>query len=177
LRNLQESKNFTTQKQSKNLLTLGTIKMSFKYFLIVVILNGLMLIAALLSRKENRLANRFLSVLLLAVLFGQCVLFLETTDKIEHNQFLLRARFPTRLVIPALFYLYISALTVPGFRWVKRHWIHFLTFVFGLVTCIVLSIYPGRVEHWQENRSFLVERYSLMLISMTVTTFYFILSV
>jgi AraC-like DNA-binding protein len=150
--------------------------MNYKYFLIVVILNGLILIAALLSRKENRQANRLLSILLAVALFSQCVLFLQVTGEIEDYALLLQAKFPARLMIPSLFYLYILALTVPGYRWVKRYWNHFLPFVFGLAACVFLSIFSGRVVDWRENSSFLMERYIFMLISMGVTAFYFILS-
>lgn len=101
-------------------------------FLIVLILSFL-LIAALMSRRDNRLANTFLSLVLAGGFFIQFIQALRLSGNISKYPFLKGAGIPVAFLIPSLLYLYILALTEPGFRFGKRHLVHLIPFAFGLL--------------------------------------------
>lgn len=148
--------------------------MNYYHFYFVTLLNGLILVAALMSRKENRRPNLLLSGFLVSVLLSQWVIVLTITGEIELHPFFLRSRFPANLLVPALFYLYIVTLTVPGFKWSRRDWLHFLPFIFGLIIYVVLSLLSPVVGDWRADRSFLVQRYVLLIIAALVAGSYLI---
>jgi AraC-like DNA-binding protein len=131
--------------------------------LLIALVIGLLLIAALLSRKDNRQANRLLCVILAAGLYFQYIQALKITGDFAGHPFLWRSGFAVRLLIPALFYLYILAMTVPGFQWTKRHLYHLLPFCFGVIWCLVYRVDP---------RVSLIERYFRTVINVSVSGIY-----
>jgi AraC-like DNA-binding protein len=149
--------------------------MSFYRFLFFLeLLNGLVLIAALLSRKDNRRANLFLCGVIGAVLYSEWVRFLIVTEEIRRFPFFLRTTFPAALLVPALFYLYCLALTVPNFRWKPKLNLHFLPFLGGLLWYAFILIFGRRYGFWDWPRRYPIERYLLTVISVIVYAAYLV---
>jgi AraC-like DNA-binding protein len=150
--------------------------MNYLYLYDIALLNGLVLMAALLSRRENRFPNFLLCLLFAVALFSQWVIVLSLTGMIEKYPLLLRFRFATTLLVPSLFFLYVLALTTPNFKWVQSYWIHFAPFLLGLVAYALLTLGSRKVENWQVDPSFLEQRYFFLLISVVLTGTYLVMS-
>lgn len=144
----------------------------FQIFVFIALLNGLVLIAALLSRRENRFANVILSGVVAAGLFFQFVLYLKGSGLIEEYPRFRRAGFPASLLDAPLLYLYVLSLTVPGFRWTRRHFLHFLPFVLGLLWYLAFFGFPLDSALWNSSQAFQSERYARTVIGVFVSGAY-----
>ena len=92
---------------------------------------GLLLVAALLSRREYSTANRLLAFGLSCAVFRQAILTLQLSGTLENFPILSGASFPVQMVGIPTFSLYVTALTTPDFRIERRHAIHLLPLVIG----------------------------------------------
>src|SRR5262249_16912016 len=144
-------------------------------FLLTTFIIGLLLIAALLSRRDNRKANLLLCAILASGLYVQFIHVLKVTGQLAAYPLLWGSAFPFGLLIPSLLYLYILALTVPGFSWSRRHLIHLLPFGFGLIFYLgslllfrsfPILASPPLLAWW---------RYSRIILGVLITGFYFYL--
>ena len=93
---------------------------------------GLLLIAALLSRRVFPTANRLLAFGIFCAIYRQAMLTLQLSGVLEHFPLLARTSFSVQMLgIPA-FYLYVKALTIPEFRFERKHAVHLIPFAIGL---------------------------------------------
>ena len=105
---------------------------------LAVITNAWVFSFLLLQKQENRLANRFLALLLFSVGYG--MLTQLWIDLGVYNYYPWLHWLPGNLnywVGPA-FYLYVSALTVPDFRWRPKYAWHL---------CWLVLEYPHNIYH------------------------------
>ena len=93
---------------------------------------GLLLIAALLSRRDHSTANRLLAFGLFCAVYRQSMLTLQLSGISDNLPLLARTSFPVQMLGLPAFYLYVQALTTPGFRLEKKHVIHLIPFAIGL---------------------------------------------
>jgi AraC-like DNA-binding protein len=91
----------------------------------------LLLIAALLSAHAHFKANRFLAATLFCGVYRQFLVVMQLRGTIVSFPFLLRTSFPFQLLAISLLYLYVTAITTPGFHLERKHAVHLLPFVFG----------------------------------------------
>src|SRR5215471_1562769 len=94
---------------------------------------GVLLIAALLSARAHFKANRFLAAALLCAVYRQFLLVMQLSGAITSFPIALRSSFPMQLLCVSLLYLYVVAITTPEFHLERKHAVHILPFVFGMV--------------------------------------------
>jgi AraC-like DNA-binding protein len=93
---------------------------------------GLLLFAALLSRRVFPTANRLLAFGLFCAIYRQAMLTLQLSGVLEDFPLLARTSFSVQMLgIPA-FSLYVNALTIPDFRFERKHAVHLIPFAIGL---------------------------------------------
>ena len=92
----------------------------YLFFLYFALLNGVGLIVALLSRREGREGSVFLAGLIAAILYSMSMEFLTNTGSIQSYPYFIRTQLPAALLVPALMYLYVLALTTPARRGERR---------------------------------------------------------
>jgi AraC-like DNA-binding protein len=143
-----------------------------RVLLFVALLNGAVLVAALLSRKENHLANLFLSAAVATGLYFQFIVYLRSSGLIEQYPRLRRSGFPASLLDVPLLFLYVSALTSPDFRWSRRHLLHFLPFLFGLLWYLAFYAVPLDSPLWRNSEASLYERYARSVIGVSICGVY-----
>lgn len=112
---------------------------------------GILLVIALFTAKANRTANRLLTALI------ACVLLLQWPDSLatlgpSDFPYLFRARLPLNLLAPPLLYLYVVALTTPGFHLQPKHLVHLWAFVLGLAWYFAGG-WPSHLGHDEYFRS------------------------
>lgn len=93
---------------------------------------GLLLIAALLSRRENSTANRLLAFGLFCAVYRQSMLTLQLSGILAQFPILSRTSFPVQMLGLPSFYLYVKALTTPAFHIERKQTVHLIPFVIGL---------------------------------------------
>jgi AraC-like DNA-binding protein len=93
---------------------------------------GLLLIAALLSRRHNSTANRLLAFGLFCAIYRQLMLTLQFSGTLANYPILSRTSFPIQMLGLPSFYLYVKALTTPDFHFERKDVTHFIPFVIGL---------------------------------------------
>ncbi|HEX5037303.1 MAG TPA: helix-turn-helix domain-containing protein [bacterium] len=140
----------------------------YRVLVFVALLNGLVLIAALLLRKQNRLANVLLSASIAAGLYFQLILYLKLSGRIFQHPRLYRTGFPASLLDVPLLYLYVRALTVPGFRWSRRCSLHLLPFVFGLAWYFAFYALPLDSPYWTRGDELRFETYARNVIGVAI---------
>lgn len=97
------------------------------------IVNGLVFTLLLLWKPENRVANRFLAILVFSIcfsLFTQIVLQWGLYDRFPWLHWL---PFSMTFIVGPAFYFYIRSLTDPGFTFKPVHIWHFAWIVFNYV--------------------------------------------
>ncbi|MGW9684830.1 helix-turn-helix domain-containing protein [Flagellimonas sp. 2504JD1-5] len=113
------------------------------------VVNGFVFAFLLLEKKENRFANRFLSLTLICM----CLTFTPyMLDPSIWNKYRWLAWMPfsfTYWIGPA-FYFYVRTLTNPSFRFTKTHLWHFSPLILNYLHSIYHTIYSGNHHpyHW-----------------------------
>ncbi|WP_420603259.1 helix-turn-helix domain-containing protein [Flagellimonas sp.] len=116
---------------------------------ICAVANGFVFAFLLLEKKENRFANRFLSLALICM----CLTFTPyMLDPSFWDQYRWLAWMPfsfTYWIGPA-FYFYVRTLSNPNFRFTKKHLWHFSPIVLNYLHSIYHTIYSGNYHpyHW-----------------------------
>lgn len=114
---------------------------------ICAVLNGFVFGFLLLEKKENRFANRFLSLTLICL----CLTFTPyMLDPSIWNTYRWLAWMPFSFTywIGPSFYFYVLTLTNPNFRFTKRHLWHFSPLVLNYIHSIYHGIFPGNRTPW-----------------------------
>ncbi|MGX1928312.1 helix-turn-helix domain-containing protein [Flagellimonas sp. 2504JD4-2] len=114
---------------------------------ICAVANGFVFAFLLLEKKENRFANRFLSLGLICM----CLTFTPyMLDPAIWNKYRWLAWMPFSLSywIGPAFYFYVRTLTNPGFRFTKRHLWHFSPIILNYIHSIYHLIFPGHYLPW-----------------------------
>jgi AraC-like DNA-binding protein len=93
---------------------------------------GLLLIAALLSRRVFPTANRLLAFGLFCAIYRQAMLTVQLSGMLENFPILAKASFSVQMLGIPTFFLYVKALTTPNFRLERKHAAHLIPFVIGL---------------------------------------------
>jgi len=125
---------------------------------------GLLLIAALLSRRGHSTANRLLAFGLFCAVYRQTMLTLQLSGVLANFPLLARTSFPVQMLGLPAFYLYVKALTTPEFRIERKHAVHLLPFGLGLLlvdqpqyfqlAVKVLVVLPYLIQSHLQVRSF-----------------------
>lgn len=84
------------------------------------------LMVSLLLTRDNKVANRLLCVHMLSVAHIQVMNYLDYTGFIENIPYLSYSGLSAGLLSIAALYLYLCALTDPGFKLMKRNYLHFV---------------------------------------------------
>lgn len=114
---------------------------------ICAVANGFIFGFLLLEKKENRFANRFLSLTLICL----CLTFTPyMLDPSIWNTYRWLAWMPFSFTywIGPSFYFYVLTLTNPSFRFTKKHLWHFSPLVLNYVHSIYHAIFPGSHTPW-----------------------------
>jgi AraC-like DNA-binding protein len=93
---------------------------------------GLLLIAALLSRRVFPTANRLLAFGLFCAIYRQAMLTLQLSGMLEDYPLLAKTSFSIQMLGIPTFCLYVKALTTPDFRFARRHVVHLIPFAIGI---------------------------------------------
>jgi AraC-like DNA-binding protein len=93
---------------------------------------GLLLIAALLSRRVFPTANRLLAFGLFCAIYRQAMLTVQLSGMLENFPILAKASFSVQMLGIPTFFLYVKALTTTNFRLERKHAAHLIPFVIGL---------------------------------------------
>jgi AraC-like DNA-binding protein len=133
---------------------------------------GGLLIAALLFRRDNRKANLLLSAVIAAGLCFQYLASLKATGEIVKYPLLWRSTFPIAVLVNILLYLYVLALTVPGFKISRRHLLYFLPLVFALLWYGALQFVPHTSPLWTDPQWILMERYCRSVFAFLIKSFF-----
>lgn len=143
-------------------------------FQITVVVGGLLIIA-LLSRRENRPANLLLSCILLGAIVFQYVIALKATGKIQQYPYLWRSPLPLAVLVNTLLYLYVLALTVPGFKIARFPKALYLPLIFSLLWYGVLQAIPRTSSLWHHQDWILMERYVRGIFSFLIKSLFLFL--
>ena len=93
---------------------------------------GLLLIAALLSRRDYSTANRLLAFGLFCAIYRQAMLTLQLSGILEDFPILGKTSFSVQMLGVPSFFLYVKALTTPNFRMERKYYVHLVPFVIGV---------------------------------------------
>jgi AraC-like DNA-binding protein len=93
---------------------------------------GLLLIAALLSRRVFPTANRLLAFGLFCAIYRQAMLTVQLSGMLENFPILAKTSFSVQMLGIPTFFLYVKALTTPNFRMERKHAVNLIPFVIGL---------------------------------------------
>ena len=93
---------------------------------------GLLLIAALLSRRVFPTANRLLAFGLFCAIYRQAMLTLQLAGVLDAVPLLAKTSFSVQMLGIPTFSLYVKALTTPDFRFERKHAVHLIPFAIGL---------------------------------------------
>jgi len=93
---------------------------------------GLVLIAALLSRRAYSTANRLLAFGLFCAIYRQAMLTLQLAGVLEDFPLLAKTSFSVQMLGIPTFCLYVRSLTTPDFRFERKHAVHLIPFAIGL---------------------------------------------
>jgi AraC-like DNA-binding protein len=93
---------------------------------------GLLLIAALLSRRVYSTANRLLAFGLFCAIYRQAILTLQLSGTLENFPLLAKTSYSIQMLGIPTFCLYVKALTTPDFRFERKHAVHLIPFAIGI---------------------------------------------
>src|SRR5262249_6449984 len=93
---------------------------------------GLLLIAALLSRRIYSSANRLLAFGIFCAIYRQTILTMQLSGLLDDFPSIARASFAVQMLGVPAFFLYVKALTTPDFRLELKHAVHLIPFAIGL---------------------------------------------
>ncbi|NVJ88419.1 MAG: AraC family transcriptional regulator [Flavobacteriaceae bacterium] len=122
--------------------------------LLILVFQGLVFIALLLSRyiKKKNNSDLFLGLILLIICYEQIcytVGFMGWYNEFKNtkiNYFLI----PMGLAIAPLIYFYVKSITTSNFKFLNKHWWHFIPAILLVLYRIVIYIYdslqPGFVD-------------------------------
>ena len=94
--------------------------------LFAVIAQALFAAGLLAWAPLNRLSNRFLALLMLAIALWLCDGFLRVSGLYSRNANLYFSPIYYSLAFGPLLYFYVRSLLNHGFRWRARYWVHFV---------------------------------------------------
>ena len=119
----------------------------FQSITIAAITNGLIFCVLLLRKKENRLANRFLSLLIFSICFSSCAQMWVDLRIYDRHPWL--HWLPSGLVflIGPSFYLYVRSLTESNFQFRRIHFWHFSWIIFNYFHSAYHLVYGRTVLH------------------------------
>ncbi len=140
----------------------------YRFLFYFELINGFVLIAALLFRRHNRLPNFFLAAFLLVALYCQWIRFLTISGEIRDFPYLLGTWLSGILLAPSIFYLYVLCLTIPDFRWRSSYFLHFLPSVGGLLFYFIVRALTEKEAFWGGPNPFPVQRYIFTIIAVLV---------
>ncbi len=138
-------------------------------FLLISLVLGALLIAALLSRKDQRQAHLFLSIAIAGGLYFQFIFAIKATGDIYRHPRLWGSEFPVGLGVPPLLYLYVLALTVPKFRFSSRSILYFVPPLLGLAWYLALTFFFPDISRWNDPRMIFWENYLRTILSVSVS--------
>ena len=134
---------------------------------------GLILIAALLSVRPRSVGHRLLAVVLFSSVYRQFLLVMEISGAVQLYPFLFRTSFPLQLLSISAFYLYVKALTTPEFKLERRHVVHLIPAMFGIVWYFVVWVW-GTPAHFQLGPTYYLDRYIGVILKVLVAIPYLI---
>jgi putative ABC transport system permease protein len=102
-------------------------------FLVLSLGAGLPLLLALATSAEMKVANRFLCISLGSIFYCQAILAFAFTGDLARHPHWIGSAYPVLLASMPSFYLYIIGLTDPAFRLRKRHNVHLIMPLLGLL--------------------------------------------
>ncbi|PWL39636.1 hypothetical protein DKG77_02050 [Flagellimonas aquimarina] len=114
---------------------------------ICAVANGFVFGFLLLEKKENRFANRFLSLSLICICLTFTPYMLDPSIWNTHR-WLAWMPFSLSYWIGPSFYFYVRTLTNPSFRFLKRHLWHFSPLVLNYIHSIYHAVFPGSRTPW-----------------------------
>lgn len=133
---------------------------------------GLLLIAALLSRRVYSLANRLLAFGLFCAIYRQAILTMQLSGRLDDFPLIARTSFAVQMLGVPTFWLYVKALTTPDFRLERKHLIHLIPFAIGLaligqshwlqMTIKVIVVLPYVVLAHLQIRAFAIQSKDFM---------------
>jgi len=126
---------------------------------------GLLLIAALLSSRRHSTANRLLAAALCCGVYRQFLITMQISGALASFPAPLRTSFPFQMLAIPMFYLYVRALTTPGFNLSRKHAIHLVPFAVGLTWDLAEPV-PGNAP--------LLHLYARVVLKVLVTIPYLI---
>ncbi len=135
------------------------------------VINGLMFGMFVLRKKENRMANRFLSVMLLSVSFTLAIGLILEFNLYNAYPWLHWLPFTLTYWIGPAFYFYIKHLIDPTFEFNKSHWWHF-SFVILNYTHSVYHLVFGRTFPYPKFHNFTEAVGSYALIPLLIYLIY-----
>ncbi|HKY64057.1 MAG TPA: helix-turn-helix domain-containing protein [bacterium] len=141
--------------------------------MLIALVIGALLIAALLFRRDNRKANILLAGILAASLLYQYSQVVRVGKIDPRYPYLWGLGFIASVMIPALVYLYVLVLTTPGFRWKKSLWLHFAPSGLALAIAISAWVSLARVEGDPSPELRAWFRYFCTVLDVLVSGFYF----
>ncbi len=110
----------------------------FQILLLVGAAHALLLALTLFNiQRGNRLANRIFAAILLVFAFTMVSDVISSTDYLLRHPHFSKIQAPLAFLLAPLFYLYVRAMTEPGFRMQKAHLLHFVP-----ATLCVLGLMP-----------------------------------
>jgi AraC-like DNA-binding protein len=93
---------------------------------------GLLLIAALLSRRDYSTENRLLAFGIFCAIYRQAMLTIQLSGMLENFPLLSKTSFAVQMLGIPTFWLYVNALTTPDFRIGRKHAVHLIPFAIGI---------------------------------------------
>ncbi len=109
-------------------------------------INGGILVAALLSRKVNQIPNRLLSVVILSMLYSHLVSCLRFTGVGLFWGTQQKWGLPLWTSCSVAIYFYVDAMVTPGFRFERKHFVHLILPLIGVIWASVIG-YLGVESH------------------------------
>jgi len=124
------------------------LKVNFLQILnIAVLINGLIFCLLLLTKKENKKANRFLSLMIFSICYTVFTSFIIEFRLYDRYPELHLLPFSLTFVIGPAFYFYTRSLINPEFRFSGKHWWHFSLIILNYLHSIYHLIYGRHLPH------------------------------
>ncbi len=131
---------------------------------------GVFLISILSCRKrENRLAKRFLTLLLFLFVLSNYDDLLLATQWYTVVPKSFGTSLAAYFAIGPLFYLYVQSITNPQFAWCKQKWFHFVPFIVGFLFYLPILFMPASQKISMLD-SFLAGKFSMQFFDMAIAS-------
>lgn len=131
--------------------------------LVVGAVNTLLLVSALLLRKENPLANRLLAYITLGFLYTQTIFTLEFIG-LSLPRGMVRTPFMVNLSVISALYAYVQAMTIPNYRLRLSRPVFLVPVLFGVAWYLSLLLFASDEAFWRAGETLNRERYLRSLV-------------